>query len=236
MSAERRCGAGTRCRTAAVAGVRDSVPVVLGTIPYGLVMGVAAASAGFSPAQAAGLSALVFAGISQLTAVDLFSQGTAAVVVVVTALVINVRFTMYSASIAPHLEHLGAVWRLLCPFFLIGPVYAIALNAFQQGRPAHHGWYLLGLGLPSWVVWVVGTLVGMVAGARVPAEWQLGFVVPLVFIAIVVRFVEDGATLAAALVSGGLAVAVAGLPLNLGLLVATVVGIAAGTGAEWRRS
>lgn len=217
-----------------LAGARDGVPVVLGTAPYGLIMGVAASSAGFTPSQAAALSAAVFAGLSQLTAVDLFSQGSSVAVIVATALVINVRFVMYSASIAPHFDRLGTAWRWLCPFFLIGPVYAIALSAFEGDRPAHYGWYFLGLALPSWGVWVAGTLVGMAAGARIPGEWQLDFAVPLVFIAIVVQFVEDRATVAAALVGGATAVTVAGLPLNLGLPVATAAGIAAGVGVERR--
>lgn len=235
MNAEQQGTTGSR-RTDVFAGVRDGIPALLGTVPYGLVMGVAAASAGFTPSQAVGLSALVFAGLSQLTAVDLFSQGTSVVVIVATALVINARFTMYSASIAPHFEQLGTFWRWSCPFFLVGPVYAIALSAFERDRPTHHGWYFLGVAFPSWILWVVGTLVGMAVGINIPTEWQIGFAVPLVFVAIVVQFVEDRATLVAALVSGGFAVAVAGLPLNLGLPVATVIGIVAGIGAEWRGS
>ena len=213
-------------------GFRDGLPVLLGTVPYALVMGVAAASAGLTPSEAAGLSAFVFAGLSQLAAVDLIDQGASVVVVVATALIINARFTMYSASIAPHLERLGRGWRYLCPFFLIGPVYAVALAAYEADRPAHYGWYMLGLGVPSWVAWVVGTVVGMALGAGIPDEWQLGFAVPLVFVAIVTQFIDDRGTVAAALVAGGASVGVVGLPFGLGLVVASVVGILAGVVVE----
>ena len=212
-----------------IAGVRDGLPVLLGTVPYALVMGVAAASAGLTFSQAAGLSGLVFAGLSQLAAADLVGQGASVAVVIATALIINARFTMYSASIAPHLTGLGRAWRWLCPFFLIGPVYAVALAAFEADRPDHYGWYMIGLGGPSWLVWVVGTVVGMVLGAGIPDEWQLGFAVPLVFIAIVTQFIDDAGTVVAALVAGGISVGVAGLPFGLGLLVAGVAGILAGT-------
>lgn len=216
-----------------LAGVRDGLPVVLGTVPYALVMGVAAASAGLTFSQAAGLSGLVFAGLSQLAAVDLIDRGASVAVVVATALIINVRFTMYSASIAPHLSRLGRAWRWLCPFFLIGPVYALALAAYEADRPGHYGWYMVGLGAPSWFVWIVGTLVGMILGAGIPEEWQLGFAVPLVFIAIVTQFIEDLSTVMAALVAGGVSIGVVGLPFGLGLLVAGVVGILAGLAVEW---
>jgi predicted branched-subunit amino acid permease len=215
--------------TDVIEGVRDGLPVLLGTVPYALVMGVAAASAGLTVTQAAGFSALVFAGLSQLAAADLIGQGAPVVVVIATALIINARFTMYSASIAPHLERLGRAWRWLCPFFLIGPVYAVALAAYEADRPTHYGWYMLGLAVPSWVAWVVGTVVGMVLGASIPESWQLGFAVPLVFIAIVTQFIDDAGTVVAALVAGGISVGVAGLPFGLGLLVAGVAGILAGT-------
>lgn len=221
-------------RADVLSGAHDGAPAALGTLPYGLVMGVAAASAGITLSQAAGLSAFVFAGLSQFTALDLFSQGATLTVVVATALIINARFTMYSASIAPHLEHLDPVWRAVCPFFLVGPVYAIALAAFENDEPDHYGWYFMGVALPSWVGWIGGTLAGMAVGAQVPDEWRLEFVVPLIFVAIAMQFVDDRATLVAALVGGGFAVVVADLPLNLGLLVATGVGIAAGALTEWK--
>jgi len=223
---------GTR-RQDTLEGLRDGLPVLLGTIPYALVMGVAAASAGLTVSQAAGLSALVFAGLSQLAAVDLIDQGASVAVVVATALIINARFTMYSASIAPHLDRLGRAWRWLCPFFLIGPVYAVALAAYEGDRPTHYGWYMLGLGVPSWVAWVAGTVVGMVLGTGIPEAWQLDFAVPLVFVAIVTQFIEGRGTVAAALVAGGVSVGVAGLPFGTGLLVAGVVGILAGTVVDW---
>lgn len=218
------------------AGVRDGIPALLGGAPYALVMGIAAVDASFSLSQAAGLSALVFAGLSQLAAVDLVDRGAPIVVIVATALIINARFVMYSASIAPHLEQLGTVWRWICPFFLVGPIYAIALSAFEEDRPSHFGWYFLGLALPSWLVWIGGTVIGMRVGAQVPDEWRLGFAVPLIFIAIATQFIDDRSTVVAALAAGVVAVVVVGLPFNLGLLVASAIGIIAGITVEGSRS
>lgn len=215
-----------------VRGMRDGAPAALGTVPYGLVLGIAAASIGFTLPQAAGLAALVFAGLASLTMVDLLGSGTSIVVAIAAALVVNFRFTMYSASIAPHLEKLGRVWRWTLPFFLVGPVYAIALNAYEQGRPDHHGWYFLGVAIPSWVVWVVGTAIGVVVGAGVPESLRLGFAVPLIFIAIIVRFLEDVPTILAGVAGGGGAVVAVDLPFNLGLLVGTAAGILVGFAAQ----
>jgi predicted branched-subunit amino acid permease len=213
-------------------GMRDGAPAALGTVPYGLVLGIAAVSIGLTLPQATGLAAFVFAGLASLTMVDLLGGGASIAVAIAAALIVNFRFTMYSASIAPHLEELGRVWRWTLPFFLVGPVYAIALNAYERGRADHHGWYFLGVAIPSWTVWVVGTVVGVVVGAGVPESLQLGFAVPLIFIAIIVRFLEDVPTVLAAVAGGGGAVAVVDLPFNLGLLVGAAVGILVGFAAQ----
>jgi len=84
------------------AGVRATLPLLLGLIPFGLVAGIAAVDAGLSPTQAVGLSAIVFAGAAQLAAIDLLGRDASLAVVVLTAVVINLRMMMYSASIAPY--------------------------------------------------------------------------------------------------------------------------------------
>lgn len=219
-----------------LAGVRDILPATFGVIPYALILGFAAASTGLTVAQTVSMSSFVYAGLAQLAMIDLFSQQASIVVVVATALIINLRFMVYSASMAPHFERLNTEWRWLCSFLLVAPVYAIALNAFEQDRPTHYGWYFLGVAVPMWAIWVGGTLAGMVVGAHIPTEWQLGFTVQLIFIAILMQFVEDRSTVMAALVGGGVSVAVAGLPLNLGLLIATVVGIGVGLETDRRNT
>lgn len=74
----------------------------------------------------------------------------------------------------------------------------------------------------------IAPLAGALFGASVPTSWQLGFVVPLAFIALMMRFLSDDAAKVAALASGVPAVVGAGFPLGTGLIVATVGGTAAG--------
>lgn len=219
-------------REDALTGVRDILPATVGIAPYALILGLAASSAGLTVPQAGAMSSFVYAGLAQLAMIDLLGQGKSILAVVATALIINVRFTVYSASMAPHFARLSRPWRWLCSFLLVAPVYAVTLNAFEKDRPSHYGWYFLGVAVPMWLVWVAGTLAGMTVGTRIPEAWQLGFTVPLIFVVILAQFVEDRTTFVAAIVGGGVSVGVAGLPLNLGLLVATVAGILAGVGAE----
>ena len=214
------------------AGVRDASPILVGLVPFALVAGVAAVNAGLSPAQALGLSVFVFAGASQLAAIDLLGRGAPLAVVVLTAVVINLRMMMYSASIAPYFRAFDARRKALLSYLLTDHSYALSLSAYRSDASVDRPWYYLGTAVSAWVLWQAGTVVGAVLGASVPESWGLSFAVPLVFLALLVPSLTDSAATAAAAASGAVAVTAAGLPFNLGLLVGAVVGVAVGRGAE----
>jgi len=94
--------------------------------------------------------------------------------------------------------------------------------------------YFLGVALPLWILWQIGTAAGAILGAQVPAGWQLDFAIPLMFLALLAPAVRDRPSLAAALVGGSLALALRGLPFNLGLIVAALAGIGVGVASEGR--
>jgi 4-azaleucine resistance transporter AzlC len=213
-------------------GVRAVAPVLLGVLPFALVAGVAAVSTGLSLVEAMGMSVVVFAGASQLAALDLLRQDAPLAVVVVTAAVINLRMMMYSASIAPHFRSFSARWKALLAYLLTDQAYALSLARFGDDDEIDRKRFYLGIAATLWIVWQLGTLAGVLLGAGVPDSWGLEFAVPLVFLAVLVPVLEGRASLVAAGVAAAVAVGGGGLPLNLGLLVAAVVGIAAGMGAE----
>jgi 4-azaleucine resistance transporter AzlC len=209
-------------------GVRTVAPVLLGVVPFALVAGVAAASAGLSLLEAMGMSVIVFAGASQLAALDLLSQDAPLAVVVVTAAVINLRMMMYSASIAPHFRSVSARWKAVLAYLLTDQAYALSLTRYGEDDAIDRKYFYLGTAATLWVVWQLGTLAGVLLGAGVPDSWGLEFAVPLVFLAVLVPALEDRASVAAGVVAAVVAIVGGGLPLNLGLLVAAAVGIVVG--------
>jgi len=224
------------------AGVRTALPSLLGLIPFGLVAGIAAVNAGLSPLQAVGLSFVVFAGASQLAAIDLLAQDASLAVVVVTAVVINLRMAMYSASIAPYFQSLRRRWAMVCSYLLTDVSYALAITEFSEDEPTradgdagtNRRWYYLGVAGAIWAGWQVTTVAGVLLGAGIPDGWNVGFAVPLVFLTLLVSEVSDRPRLAAALVGGGVAVAGATWPLNLGLVGGGLAGVVAGVVADGR--
>ncbi|MBV0901392.1 AzlC family ABC transporter permease [Haloarcula salina] len=213
-------------------GARDAVPLLLGIVPFGLVAGIAAVNAGFGLTTAVGLSVVVFAGASQIAALELLGQDAPLTVVVATAVVINLRYLMYSASIAPYFREFTARWKAVLAYVLTDQAYAISVASYRSDRPVDRKWYYLGAAVTLWAVWQVTTVAGALLGTGVPDAWGLEFAIPLVFLAILVPAIEDRASAVAAVVGGALAVLGAGLPLNLGLLVGSAVGITAGVVTE----
>lgn len=214
------------------AGATAVAPVLLGVVPFGLVAGVAAVEAGLGLAEAIGFSTVVFAGASQLAAIELLGAGAPAWVAVMTAAVINLRMAMYSASLGSYMTDQPVGRRAIAAYLLTDQAYALSVTRYRAeegpGGPVDRWWYYLGAALVLWVSWQLTTILGVLMGGAVPEQVPLGFAVPLTFLGMLVPSVTDRPTLAAALVGGGVAVTAAPLPANLGMPLGAAAGVLVG--------
>lgn len=224
-------------RVVALAGVKATLPLLLGVIPFGLIYGISAAQVGLSVSETGGLSVVVFAGASQLAMLQLIADEAALPVIVATGLVINLRVAMYSASIAPYLRHLPVRQRMGLAYLLTDQAYALAIHQYTEHPTDHRAAFFLGAAVPFWLAWQMCSLLGFHLGTSVPAHWHLDFAIPLTFIALLVPTLKSRSSVFTAIVSGGVALGAATLPYNLSLIVAAVLGIAAGLLLEqWQAS
>ena len=220
-----------------LAGCRDISPALIGTTPFGLVAGVAAITAGMTALEGIALSVFSFSGIAQLVVCQLVAADSPIVVTVAASLVVSLRFVMYSAAAAPHLAHLPLRWRVPLAFMLTDQSFATVVRRFSEpGDRRHREWHILGLSLTLLVSWQACVILGVALGAQVPASWSLDFAVVLTFIALLVPVVRTRADLAAALVAAAIALAAAGMPYRLALVVASVSGIGVGLALERLRA
>lgn len=222
-----------------LAGVRAELPIVVGVVPFGMIFGVLALAAGLPPLLALATSSIIFAGSAQFIAAQLIGAGAPAAVLLLTTFIVNLRHLLYSASLAPHLRHLSPLWRWLLAYLLTDEAYAVVVVHYSDTHTAaaNKHWFFLGAGLALWTSWQLSTAAGIFLGAQVPASWSLDFTLALTFIGIVVPTLKrvngiDWPNVAAAAAAGLVAVLAAGLPLNLGLMVAAAAGIAAGLWLE----
>jgi 4-azaleucine resistance transporter AzlC len=219
-----------------LAGLRTTLPILLGVAPSGMLYGVLALQAGLSIVSAQAMSSIVFAGSSQFILLQLLIANAPVAIIVLTVFVVNLRHALYSASIAPYLKRLPRAWKFLLGYLLVDEAYSIGVSRFMKDDPArpapNRHWFQLGSGLSLWLTWQASTAIGIFAGQAIPTSLSLDFALPLTFIALVVPMAKDRAGLTAALVGGVIAVAFFGLPYKLGIIVAALAGIAAGLWSE----
>ncbi len=219
-------------------GVRDALPFIPVIVPFGMVFGALAGGAGWTGGQIVGMSGLVIAGASQFTALQLLADQAPLVVVIATALAVNLRMAMYSASMAPYLAGIPVWQRALISYALTDQTYGLAINRYGRSpgmtrteRVAHFA----GLVVPICGPWYVASYAGAVLGAAIPPWLALDFAVPITFIALFGPWLRDLPHVIAGAVSFGLALALVHMPYSLGLLVAAVAAMLAGALAEvWR--
>ncbi|MFP6848047.1 MAG: AzlC family ABC transporter permease [Pseudomonas sp.] len=219
-------------------GSRDSIPMIVGILPFGLIYGALASLAGLSFAQALGMSLLVYAGSAQFIAISLLTLGSGTLVILLTTLIVNLRHVLYSAALQPYVGSLAQRWRVPLAFGLTDETFAVAQRYYlAHGMTEHGQWYHAGVALPLYMSWVGSSLVGALFGQNVPdlAGWGLDFAMLATFIGIVVPALRNQPQVAAAVVAGAVALLCHTWPYKLGLMVAAFSGIAIGVILERRK-
>lgn len=222
-------------RAALWAGARDSVPMLVGAAPFGVIFGTLAIGGGVPVWVTLALSGLVFAGSSQFVAVSLITGGAALPVIWLTTLVVNLRHALYSATLLPYARHLSARWRWPLAFWLTDETFAVVENRLRQHAAEADGeWYWLGSSLAMYGNWLLWTVAGVLLGQSVPGLATLGldFAMVATFTAIVAPQLRQRPVLVAALLAGAVALLARDLPYKLGLMLSALAGVCGGVAAE----
>lgn len=213
--------------------------MIVGAIPFGILFGALAINAGLSVAATLGFSVFVFAGSAQFVAAGLVAVGTGFGVIVLTTFFVNLRHALYAVSVGPYVKHLPQRWLLPLGFWLTDETFAAVIGRYREseretdGAPNKH-WFQLGSSIAMYTNWQLCTLIGVVAGTRLEGlrEWGLEIAIIVTFIGIVVPLIQRVPMLVCALVAAVSALVFRDLPHQLGLIVASLLGIAAGVISE----
>jgi 4-azaleucine resistance transporter AzlC len=218
-------------------GVKAELPILIGTMPFGLIYGVLAISAHIPIDVAFFMSSIVFAGSSQFVGTQLIGAGSPIAIIVITTFIVNLRHALYSASLAPHVKHLPSRWKWLLAYLLTDEAYAVTITHYHEPTDeTHKHWFFLGAGLTLWSSWQLSTAIGIFLGAQVDPSLSLDFTLALTFIALVIPRLKDHASAAAAISAGIVAVLTFSWPYKLGLMLAALAGIVIGLFLEDRSS
>lgn len=171
-----------------VDGVRRGIPVGLAALPFGMLFGTVGVQNGMSVAEATLMSAMLFAGASQLVGIEMFGQKIAPWMVVLSIFAVNFRHILYSAAIGRQMGHWSRLQRVVGFFFLTDGQYADGERKALEG-PLPFSWYM-GYGLLLYSTWVLGTAVGAAFGNLIPNAYALGldFLLVIYFMGMVMGF------------------------------------------------
>jgi predicted branched-subunit amino acid permease len=218
---------GPAAQAAFRAGYLDIAPAIPATVAWGLVTGIAMAQSGLTLPQAYGLGLLAFAGSAQLAVLPLLASHTPLFVIVLTALIVNMRFVIYSAAMKSEFMMLSFPRRLGIAYLIGDFPFVLFERLAPQQEPQLRPVYFLGIGLCNLAVWQAGSLAGLLAAGRIPSEWGLDFAGMVALVALVVPMLRSRPGFAACAVGGAVGVALDGLPAHAGLVLATIAGICA---------
>lgn len=207
-------------------GFRSILPIISGIIPFGAVMGSAFSEAHLSFWQAMLMNTAVYAGAAQLATVDLMKLNAALFVVIATGLIINLRFLLYSAAMAPYLKDSSAFQKFIVAFTLTDQSYAaMTANHDKISSNKDAVEFYLGTAACMLLTWHLSVIAGFVFGNFAPASLSLDYAIPLSFVALLIPSLKTKSHIFVALFSSVVSVFLFNFPLKTGMMVTALLAI-----------
>ena len=212
-------------------GAIDTIPLIVGAIPFGIIYGTLSQSSDLSIYGALALSSIVFAGSSQFVALGLIASGSSIFIIIATTFLINLRHLLYSFSLRHHLSHLPQKWKIPLSFGLTDETFAVTFKHYSN-KCSHNlkHWYFLGSFIFFYLNWQICTITGIIFGSSFPEikNWGLEFAMSATFIGIVIPYLKSKPMIVTAIASSTLVLILKDLPNNLGLIISSIIGISIG--------
>ncbi len=214
--------------TSFLKGIKAILPITAGIIPFGVIYGITAVSAGIPVFPSMAMSSVIFAGAGQIALVNAFASGASVISAAAIVTLINLRMAMYGASIAPYLKTGNIFKRVLAAYLLTDQAYAVSITEYSTSSKVSRMSFYLGAAGFLWAVWQAATAAGVFLGKTLPGGLSLEFAVPLTFIALMGPFLKNRYFAVTAVVSAAVMAAAGNLPYNTGFFIAVFSGLTAG--------
>ena len=179
------------------------LPLLPGIVPFGLIAGFTPVSFGYTWIDSTVGSLLMFAGASQLAAYQLMDEGSSLWVILITVAAINLRYVLYSASIAPYLANANRASRLLAGYGLTDQIYAVCRQLSTHDWNLNERIAYYGGGACSMASVAVVHVGGRFDRTSNPRILVLEFMIPLTFLALALNTLKTNAHRVTALTDAG---------------------------------
>lgn len=188
-----------------IAGLRDSLPLMVSVAAYGLIWGALARQSGLWPLEIVTMSVIVASGSAQFVAVPMIAAGASLGLVVLTTYVLSLRHYLMAASLAPAVQYLPRWAQALMAYGINDESYALTMARWRQ-HPARVA-YFFGSASGMYGAWFSSTAVAGLLGVVIgePERYGLDFAFPAVFLALLLSQLGERKAVVVAIVAGVLA-------------------------------
>ncbi len=166
-------------------GLIDGIPICLGYFAVSFALGIAARNIGMSGRQGFIMSAGMVASAGEFAAINLFATGAGYLEIVMTCLVVNLRYCLMSTALTQKLAPgIRMIHRFGLAYCITDEIFGLSVGVIGHLCP----FYSYGITVISVIGWSTGTYLGIVAGNILPA-WlvnALGVALYGMFIAIII--------------------------------------------------
>jgi 4-azaleucine resistance transporter AzlC len=210
-----------------------ALPVVLGYIPVGFAYGVLGVNAGISTLNTILMSIIVFAGSAQLMATGFFAQGLNPFSIIITTFVVNLRHLLMSASLSAHMREWKKVEVAGFCYELTDETFAVHSLRFSEGDTS--ALPAMSINLICQFSWVVGTILGVLAGNLISdvKPFALDYALPAMFIALLILQVHHRKHVIVAIIGAVISIILWKIGITQwNVILATVVGATLGAVIE----
>jgi predicted branched-subunit amino acid permease len=201
---------------------------VVGTGIWGVVTALAMMKSGLSTWECVAMTLLVYSGTAQLAALPLIAAGAPLITIVATAVLVSLRFVVYSAIVAKHFGHFPLMKRLMIGYLTIDSglaAYTTKNSPTWNSQQQLSFW--AGCNLPVWVFWQVGSLIGIVLAGHLPTSKAYAFIGLLAILAMTTPLIKSKATIACAVTAAAVAIVGVRWPTGVATFVAVILGVGA---------
>lgn len=151
---------------------KEMLPVAAFVAIFGLAFGLAAVQTGLDGLSTVLMSAAVFAGASQFATLELWGEHVPLVPLIATVFFINARHILMGASVYPWFKDIPLRQRYQYLLVISDANWAKAMIKYNHGKSGLAD--IVGGGLALWLMWVVGTWLGLYFGYLIQNPRALG--------------------------------------------------------------
>ncbi|HWI54179.1 MAG TPA: AzlC family ABC transporter permease [Desulfobacteria bacterium] len=205
-------------------GAKKAVPIMLGYTPLGIAFGVVAREQGLTVLQTTLMSLTAFTGSGQFLAVGMLGAGAGISAILLTNFLINLRYLLFSASMAPFVKRVPAIIQSVLAFGITDETFAVNMNEFNRQETDYR--FILGVNMFSHLSWIANSALGAALGNFIPDidRYGINFALTAMFIALLILQVKNKKALYVALISAVLSIVLAvSINTSVNVIAATVI-------------